>query len=78
MTHQHPFLGRVMAALAGMIVTFILDLLGVAVTAEQKEGIIAWLTTGFTALGIWVWLTVYALAHKLLNKRLNPSDTAVS
>ena len=74
---QHPFLGRVAASVAAVIVAYLLDLLGLPVSEDQKAGIVSWLTEGLTALGGFVILLVYGLVHKTVNKKLNPADTAV-
>jgi energy-converting hydrogenase Eha subunit E len=69
-------ISRIAAVIAAAIVTFVLGLLGVDVSAEQTQGIVAWLTTGLSALGMFLVLLLYGPFHKLISRYTNPADTA--
>ena len=75
---MNVYLGRGAAALASLIVLFVLNIIGLDVTDEQTAGVIAWLTEGLTALGGFFLVLVYSFFHKLINKKLNPGDVARS
>ena len=80
--NQHPFLGRIIGAVAAWLATAIITLLartvGVELTPEAAEkltGVVQLLVENVQAL---IMLIFYAWFHKLANKRLNPSDVAVT
>lgn len=65
-------IGRIAAVLAGAIITFLAGALGVEVTEQAHIA----LTEGLTMIGMFVWLLAYAVAHRLISRRINPSDSA--
>lgn len=73
---MNALLGRLAAIIATAIVMFLLNLIGLEVSPEQRQGIINWLTEGLTALGTFLGLALYASFHKLINSRLAPEDKA--
>jgi hypothetical protein len=69
---MRAIIGRVAAVIAGAIVTFLAGTLGLEVT----EGAATFLVEGITAIGMFVWLLAYALVHRLISRRINPTDAA--
>jgi drug/metabolite transporter (DMT)-like permease len=69
---MRSIIGRVAAVVAGLVITAIAGFLNIEVTADARVA----LTEGLTMLGAFIWLIAYAVVHKLINRRLNPSDTA--
>lgn len=69
---MRAIIGRVAAAIVAMLVTFLAGSLGLEVTEETR----ATLTEAVTLLGLAFWGILYAIFHKLINRRLAPQDTA--
>lgn len=69
---MRAIIGRVVAVLAGAIITFLTGTLGLPVS----DAAAGYLTEALTALGMGVWLIAYAVVHKLINRKINPGDTA--
>lgn len=64
--------GRVVAVVAGGIVTLLTGI-GLEVDADG----VARISEGVNLIGLTIFTSVYAFVHKLLNRWLNPADTAV-
>lgn len=71
MTFLRPIAARLAAAVVGALVSW-LTVKGIDVPADTQQ---AWIeaTVGLMLL---VFGIVYALAHKLINRKLNPADAA--
>lgn len=69
---MRAIIGRVAAVLAGGILTALAGWLGVEVTDDARVA----LTEAITGVGMVVWLLGYAVVHRLINRRLNPTDAA--
>lgn len=63
---------RIAAVIAAGIVTFLSGKLGLDVTEEARVAI----TEGITMLGMAVWLLLYGIFHKVINRFINPGDVA--
>lgn len=72
---MNAWIGRVAGVIASAVVLWVLGVLGIEVTEEQKRGVIEWLTTGLTGLGFFLGLAFYGMFHKIFNRKLNPADT---
>lgn len=70
------FIGRIAAAIASAVITWVIALLGLPVTEAQQVGAIEWLTEGLTGLGVFLGLLLYGVIHKMINAKLNPVDAA--
>jgi hypothetical protein len=68
MTAIRPYLARVLAAWIAAAAGWVSGQVGVEITPDEQLAI-------FNAI-LGVTLTVYAVAHRLLDARLNPSDAA--
>lgn len=69
---MRAIIARIAAAVIAVLLTFLAGTLGVEVSPETT----ATLTEGVTLIGLGLWGIVYAVFHKLLNRRINPSDSA--
>lgn len=67
-------IARVAAAIVAVLVTFLAGKFGVEVSEDAR----ATLTEGVTLIGLGVWGISYGVLHKLMNRKLNPADTAKS
>jgi hypothetical protein len=69
---MRAIIGRVAAVVVGAAVVWVADAAGVHVSPDAT----AVLTEGLTMLGLGIWLVVYAVGHKLIDRRINPGDVA--
>jgi hypothetical protein len=69
---MRALISRIAAVAVGAVAMWLAAALGVQVTPDA----VAVLTEGVTLLGMGLWLTVYAVAHKLIDRRVNPLDAA--
>ncbi len=69
---MRAIIGRIAAVIVAFIVTFVAGTLGVEVTEDTA----ATLTEAVTLLGMALFTIVYAVGHKLINRRINPADAA--
>lgn len=65
-------LGRVIAAWIAGLATFLMTKYGVLIDAEQQKHLVEY-TVG---LILPLFITIYSILHKVLNKKLNPGDAA--
>jgi hypothetical protein len=65
-----PFLARIAGSIAGFVVTF---LSAHEIATLSNDDI-----TTIVSFIVLVFSIVYGIVHKLLDKKLNPSDTAVT
>lgn len=69
---MRAIIGRVAAVLIGGLVAWLAGSFGLEVSEEATVA----LTEGLTMLGMGVWLISYGIAHKLINRKVNPADAA--
>lgn len=69
---MRAIIGRIAAAVVATLLTWLAGSLGLEVTEETR----ATLVEAVTLLGLGLWGVLYAVAHKTLNRWLNPGDTA--
>jgi hypothetical protein len=69
-------LSRMIAALLSGALIALLSELGVPLTDTDVSSLTQWVEQGVTLLGWGVGLAAYGVLHKLLDRRINPSDAA--
>jgi hypothetical protein len=69
---MRAIISRIAAVVVGALVVWLADAAGVHVSPEATAA----LTEGLTMLGIGLWMAAYAVAHKLIDRRINPADVA--
>ena len=75
-TVGRTIVSRLAGALAAPLVVWLLAVLGLQVTADDQAGLVGFLTEGLTALGMFVGFIVYAVTHRIVDKKVNPADAA--
>jgi hypothetical protein len=71
----HPMrtiLSRIAAAIVAVFLTFVAGTLGVEVSPAVHDSLVE----GVTLLGLGIWGVLYALLHRLIDRRINPTDAA--
>ena len=69
---MRAIIGRIAAAIVAFLVIWIAGTLGVEVTEQTA----ATFTEAVTLLGMGLFTLVYAMVHKIINARINPTDAA--
>lgn len=67
---------RLAAVVVSGAVLWLAAHLGVEVTEDQRGQAVSFFTDALTGLGWVVGMAVYPVAHKLINRKINPADTA--
>lgn len=71
----HPMraiFSRIAAAIVAVFLTFVAGTLGIEVSPAVHDSLVE----GVTLLGLGIWGVLYALLHRLIDRRINPSDAA--
>lgn len=63
---------RILAAWIAALASYLLAKYGVTIDANDQASIV----THLLGVAIPVFMTIYAIVHKVLNKKMNPGDAA--
>lgn len=69
---MRAIIGRVAAAIVAAALTWVAGVAGIEVTQETA----ATLTEAVTLLGMGLFTIMYAVGHRLIDRRINPADAA--
>lgn len=69
---MRTIIGRIAAVVAATITTWLISFLGVGISEQGT----AELTEALTLIGVLVWGLIYAVVHKLIDRKVNPMDVA--
>jgi small basic protein len=65
-----PFLSRIIAGWIAALIVFLNAKFGVTLDGDTQAAILT--------LGLGLFSTIYSIAHRLIDKKLNPGDAASS
>jgi hypothetical protein len=65
-----PFLARIAGAIAGFIVTFLSAHEIAVLTPDDTATLVSFI--------VLVFMVIYGIVHKIIDKKINPADTAVA
>lgn len=69
---MRAIISRVAAAIVAVLLTFFAGTLGVEVSPAVHDSLVE----GVTMLGLGLWGVLYALLHRLIDRKINPADVA--
>jgi peptidoglycan L-alanyl-D-glutamate endopeptidase CwlK len=69
---MRTIISRIAAAIVAVLLTFVAGTLGVDVSPAIHDSLVE----GVTLLGLGVWGILYAVLHKLIDHKINPTDVA--
>lgn len=69
-----PVIGRILAAWIAALASWLMVKYGITISPDNQAGIVGHMVS----IIIPAFLTIYAIAHKVLNKHFNPGDAASS
>lgn len=69
---MRAIISRVAAAIVAVLLTFFAGTLGVEVSPAVHDSLVE----GVTLLGLGLWGVLYALLHRLIDRKINPADVA--
>jgi hypothetical protein len=67
---------RLAAVLVSAAVLWLAAHAGLEVTEDQRGQAVSFFTDALTGLGWLIGMVIYPVVHKLLNRRINPTDAA--
>lgn len=69
---MRPYISRIAAALVATLLTWLAGRFGVEVSADVRASLVETVTL----LGLGLWGLLYAIGHRLIDRRVNPADVA--